>query len=156
LRPRLFPPPEGPLPEAEIHARLCEALGAITEARMAPLREAARGGRIAYAHAFIANVLGDAKLAHMAPGLLYRTMELPVEQREGAGLFGLFARLALQRPESLARAGFAGGPVETTDALFSAVLESPSGVVFAVDEWADVRGRIGTPDRKIHLELPDL
>jgi anaerobic selenocysteine-containing dehydrogenase len=32
LRRRLMPPPPGPLPEAEIHARLVEALGAITEA----------------------------------------------------------------------------------------------------------------------------
>jgi formate dehydrogenase len=92
----------------------------------------------------------------MAPVLLYRTMDLPEEQREGAVLFGLFARLALQRPESLARAGFGGGPVEMTDALFSAVLANPSGVVFAVDEWADVAGRIATADRKIHLDLPDL
>lgn len=157
LRPRLFPPPEGPLPEAEIHARLCEALGAIAEAHMAPLREAARGGRIAYAQAFLAHVLSDARLTHLAPVLLYRTMDLPVDQREGAVLFGLFARLALQRPESLARAGFGGGgPVEMTEALFSAVLAHPSGVVFAVDEWSDVLARIATPDRKIHLELPDL
>jgi anaerobic selenocysteine-containing dehydrogenase len=83
-------------------------------------------------------------------------MDLPADQREGAVLFGLFARLALQRPASLARAGFGGSPVEMTDALFSAVLANPSGVVFAVDEWADVAARLATPDRKIHLELPDL
>ena len=156
LRPRLLPPPEGPLPEAEIHARLCEALGAVTEAHLAPLREAARGGRVAYAHAFMAHVLGDARLTHLAPVLLYRTMDLPIELREGAVLFALFARLALQRPASLARAGFGGGPVEMTDALFSAVLAGPSGVVFAVDEWPDVAARIATPDGKIHLDLPDL
>lgn len=155
LRPRLFPP-EGPLPEAEIHARLCEALGTVTEAHCAPLREAARHGRAAYAQAFLAHVLGDPKLTPMAPVLLYRTMDLPVEQREGAVLFGLFARLALHRPQSLARAGFGGSPVEATDALFSAVLANPSGVVFAVDEWSDVPARISTPDAKIHLALPDL
>src|SRR5439155_14259887 len=31
-----------------------------------------------------------------------------------------------------------------------------SGVVFAVDEWSDVRKRIGTKDGKIHVSLPDL
>jgi anaerobic selenocysteine-containing dehydrogenase len=56
----------------------------------------------------------------------------------------------------LARAGFGGSPLEATDALFSAILAGPSGVVFAVDEWDDVLARVATPDKKIHLELPDL
>jgi anaerobic selenocysteine-containing dehydrogenase len=156
LRPRLLPPPEGPLPEAEIHARLCEALGTISEADLAPLREAARGGLRAYGEAVLARVIGEPRLTHMAPVILYRTMDLPEEQREAAVLFGLFARLALQRPASLARAGFGGTPVEAAEALFSAVLANPSGVVFSVDEWSDVLKRIGTADGKIHLELPDL
>jgi anaerobic selenocysteine-containing dehydrogenase len=156
LRPRLFPPPPGPLPEAEIHARLVEALGAITEADCAPLREAARAGRTAYAQAFMAQVMGDPKLAPLAPVLLYRTMALPEELREGAVVFGLALRLAMQSPASLARAGYGGAPIETVDALFSAILAGSSGVVFAVDEWSDVMQRIATPDRKIHLDLPDL
>jgi anaerobic selenocysteine-containing dehydrogenase len=156
LRQRLFAPPAGPLPEAEIHARLCLALGAITEQHLAPLRAAAGAGRLAYAEAFMAHVLGDAKLTHMAPVLLYRTLELPVEQREGAVLLGLALRLAMQSPAALQRAGFTGTPLEQADALFAAILASPSGVVFAVDEWADVLQRLGTPDRKLHLELPDL
>ena len=41
LRRRLFAPRAGTLPEAEIHARLAEALGAVGEADYAPLREAA-------------------------------------------------------------------------------------------------------------------
>lgn len=36
------------------------------------------------------------------------------------------------------------------------MLERPSGVVFAVDTWDDVLGRIGTKDGKLHLALPDL
>ena len=156
LRSRLFPPPDGPLPEAEIHARLCTALGAITDEHLAPLRAAASSGRIAYAEALMAHVLGDSKLTHMAPVLLYRTMDLPVEQREGAVLFGLALRLAMQAPAALQRAGFGGTPLEMADALFTAILNSPSGLVFAVDEWADVLSRIATPDRKVHLALPDL
>ncbi len=156
LRSRLFPPPDGPLPEAEIHARLCTALGAITDEHLAPLRAAASSGRIAYAEALMAHVLGDSKLTHMAPVLLYRTMDLQVEQREGAVLFGLALRLAMQAPAALQRAGFGGTPLEMADALFTAILKSPSGLVFAVDEWADVLSRIATPDRKVHLALPDL
>jgi len=156
LRARLFPPPPGPLPEAEIHARLLEALGAITEADLAPLREAARAGRAAYAQTFMARVMTNPKLSPMAPALLYRTMDLPAEQREGAVLFGLALRLAMQAPASLARAGFRGTPLEMADALFAAILAGPSAVVFAIDEWADVVKRVATPDKKIHLELPDL
>ena len=160
LRPRLFPPPavtDGPLPEAEIHARLCEALGAVTEADLAPLRAAAAtGDRAAYAQALMARVLPNPKLGALAPVLLYRTLPLPDELKEGAVVLGLALKAALEAPRSLARAGFGGPPLAAALALFEAVLRGPSGVVFAVDEWADVLGRIATPDRKLHPALPDL
>ncbi|MEI7745587.1 MAG: molybdopterin dinucleotide binding domain-containing protein, partial [Chloroflexota bacterium] len=76
--------------------------------------------------------------------------------KEGAILLALVARAAMQSPEPLARAGFGGSPLEAAAALFQAILTRPSGVVFAVDEWSDVIGRIGTDDRRIHLALPDL
>jgi anaerobic selenocysteine-containing dehydrogenase len=156
LRRRLFAPPEGPLPEAEIHARLCEALGVMTDADLAPLREAAAAGPAAYGAAFATRVLPDARLAPLAPLILYRTLPLPDDAREGAVLLGLALRAAMQSPAALARAGFGGAPFDAAAALFRAVLEHPAGVVFAVDEWAEVLPRIGTPDRKIHLHLPDL
>jgi anaerobic selenocysteine-containing dehydrogenase len=156
LRRRLFPPPAGPLPEAEIHARLVEALGLMTEADLAPLREAAAAGRAAYAQAFMARVLPSARLAGLAPVILYRTLGLPDELREGAVILGLALRVAMERGPSLARAGFAGSPLEAADALFAAILASPSGLVFAVDDWDEVLGRIGTPDGRIQLALPDL
>ena len=49
LRPPVVAAPEGPLPEPEIHARLVEASGALTEADYAPLREAAAVGRAEFA-----------------------------------------------------------------------------------------------------------
>ncbi len=156
LRPRLLTPPEGALPEAEIHARLCLALGAVTEGDLRPLRIAAAEGPAAYAQAIAERLAGDPRLAAQAPVLLYRTMDLPPEAREGAILLGLALRAAMQSPGSLARAGFGGSPLEAAQALFTAILEHPSGVVFAVDEWKDVLDRVATPDGKIHLALPDL
>jgi anaerobic selenocysteine-containing dehydrogenase len=157
LRPRLFPPPEGPLPEAEIHARLCEALGAVGEADYAPLRAAAAaGGRQAYAQAIAMGVMSSPRLSAQAPVLLYRTMDLPDDLREGAVVLGLALRCAMQHPASLARAGFGGPPLAAALALFEKVLATPWGVVFAVDEWAEVRARLGTRDKKVQLELPDL
>jgi anaerobic selenocysteine-containing dehydrogenase len=156
LRHRLFPPPAGALPEAEIHARLCEALGAVRPEDLAPLREAARQGRAAWAAVFMERVMGEPRLAPMAPVIIYRTLHLPDDVKEGAVLLGLTLKAAMKDPASLARAGFGGDPLEAADQLFNTILSSPSGVVFAVDEWSEVLGRIGTADGKIHLALPDL
>jgi anaerobic selenocysteine-containing dehydrogenase len=154
LRPRLLEAAPGTLPEAEIHARLCEALGVMPD--LAPLRAAAKQGRAAYAQALMMHVMPDPKLTGLAPVLLYRTMELADDVREGAVLFGLALQLAMRFPASLERAGFGGAPLEQADRLFSALLENPSGVVFAIDEWAEVKKRIGTPEKKVRLHLPDL
>jgi len=163
LRPRLFAPPGGPpptpygpLPEAEIHARLAEALGSVTEADLVPLREASRHGRAAYAQAFVAHVMPNPRLMAQAPVVLYRTLDLPDDLREGAVLFGLAFRCAMEHGASLARAGFTGSPVEAALALFEAIVSKPSGVVFAVDEWSEVGSRVETSDKKVHLALPDL
>ncbi len=158
LRPRLFPPPDGPLPEAEIHARLCEALGVLTEADYAPLREAASQGLEAYAQAFMARVMTDPRLSGYAAALLYRTLgpSLGDELREGAVLFGLAFRFALEHGSALARAGFEGAPGAAAQRLFEAIVREPAGVIFATDRWDEVRGRVGTPDGKLHLALPDM
>src|SRR5690606_8775766 len=152
----LFPPPAGCLPEAEIHARLAEALGAVGPADLAPLREAAERGLEAYAAAFLQHVLPDPRLTHQAPVLLYRTLPIAEAQREGAVLLGLTFKLAMEQGASVARAGFQGSPMEVALGLFEAILKSPSGLVFAVDEWEGVLGRVATSDGKVHLALPDL
>ncbi|HQR26400.1 MAG TPA: molybdopterin-dependent oxidoreductase, partial [Nocardioides sp.] len=69
LRPPVVEAPDGVLAEPEIHARLVEATGALTDADYAPLREAAAVGREAFGPAFL-TVLGDARLRGMAPVLL--------------------------------------------------------------------------------------
>ena len=48
-------------------------------------------------------------------------------------------------PQSVQRAGFADG-----DALFDAVLASPSGVVFSIDEYEDTWRRVETAVRQAH------
>lgn len=156
LRQRLFAPPAGALPEAEIHARLGEALGAVTEDDLRPLREAAAKGRDAYRDAFMERVMGEPRLTPHAPVLLYRTLPLAPEVKEAAVLLGLALMAAMEHPEPLARAGFDGDPVAAGEKLFEAMLKSPSGLVFAVDEWREVLGRVSTPDGRIQLALDDL
>jgi anaerobic selenocysteine-containing dehydrogenase len=155
LRRPLFAATGNTLPEAEIHARLCEALGAVTEADLAPYREAASKGRAAYAMALL-QLLANPRLSGVAPVILYRTMEMPAELKEGAVVFGLVLKAAMASGPALARAGFGGTPFEAAIGLFDAICANASGVIFAADEWTDVLKRIKTPDRKIHVQLPDL
>ncbi len=156
LRARMFPPPPGPLPEAEIHARLVEALGGITEELLAPLRAAAAKGRKAYAEVLVPRLLGDPHFTALAAPILYRTLDLPDDVREGAVLFGLAIKKAFESRAQLERAGYRGTPLDAALALFDAIIGSPSGVVFSVDQWSEVLSRIGTKDKKIHVALPDL
>jgi anaerobic selenocysteine-containing dehydrogenase len=156
LRRRLFTPREGPLPEAEIHARLGEALGAFEAESLTPLHAAAKQGVEAYVLAFLQHALPHPKLSKVPALVLYRTLgpALPEESREGAVLLGLVLRCAMKYPDALARAGFAGPPHVAGAALFQAILDQPSGVVFSVGRWQDVRP--ATADGRIQLELEDL
>lgn len=156
LRRPLLAPPEGPLNEAEIHARLVEALGLLDEAPLDVLRAAAEEGLEAYAACFAERVAFHPQLSGVAPAILYRTLgpALPKGMAEGAVLFGLFLRLAMTSPGPLARAGFEGPPLVAASELFRRLLEEPSGIVYAVEDWAEVRGRV--PVDTIHLALDDL
>jgi len=167
LRRRLMDPLPGTLPEAEIHARLCEAMGALTEADYAPLRAAAAQSRAAYLGALMSRVMPNPRLSGLAPVLLYRTLPLPDDRKEGAVVLGLVLKAALEHGPSLRRARDAhraadpkpappSSPLDLASALFDQILDSPSGVVFAIDTWDAVPRRIKTPDKRLHLYLPDL
>ncbi len=157
LRRPLIAPLPGTLPEPEIHTRLAKALGVVSEDDLVPLRAAAAQGRAAFATAFLNATVANPKLAEMAPIVLYDTLgrSLPDGLGSAALLWGAAQRCAMSFPKSVARAGFGDGP-EAGDQLFQAILDSPSGVVFTVDEWDDVWARVKTPDGKIHLTIPSL
>ncbi|MEO1228068.1 MAG: molybdopterin-dependent oxidoreductase [Myxococcota bacterium] len=158
LRHPILPPPDGVLSEAEIHARLVEAMGALTDEVLAPLRAAAKEGREAFGQAFAGQVMGNPKLAGLAPVILFRTLgpTLPDGLAEGAALWGAAARLAMTAADSMARAGFDGGPLGAANAFLEALIAHPEGVVFAEDSWDEVRGRIKKPEGRIELALSDM
>lgn len=158
LRAPLFEAPEGPLSEAEIHARLVEELGALDQELVSTLRTAAEQGLEAFAQAFMMHVMPNPKHSGLASAILYRSLgpSLPTGMAEGAVLWGLVMRYTMQHADSLARAGFEGTPAEAANRLFEAILERPSGTVFAIDTWDVVLRRVGTPDGKIQLALPDM
>ncbi|MCH9687610.1 MAG: molybdopterin-dependent oxidoreductase [Deltaproteobacteria bacterium] len=156
LRQPILTPPPGVLSEAEIHARLVEALGAVTEDDIAPLREAATRGAPAFAQVFFTRVMPNPRLAGLAPVLLFRALAptLPEGLAEGAVLWGAAMRYAMQHGPSMARAGFDGPAPVAAAALFQAILERPSGVVFAVDEWNSCLERVR--GKRAQLVIPEL
>lgn len=158
LRRALMPPLGGLFSEAELHARLVEALGALPADAVAALREAWQSGRKAFRDKFFELAGADPKLLAVAPVLLYRAIGdlLPEGFAEAAGVWALCQIAAQKIPRSMARAGFTGDPSDAGDALFDALLTSKSAVVFAVDEWDESFRRIGTPNGRIQLEIPEL
>jgi anaerobic selenocysteine-containing dehydrogenase len=157
LRHPVLAPPDGPLPEPEIHARLVEASGRLPTERLAPLRQAAGESRHAFATAFLAATAEEPMLAALAPVVLYRTLgpTLPGGAASAAVLWGAAQRCVLANPGGVRRAGFGDGP-EAGDQLFDAILTSRSGVVFTEDDADDVWQRVRTPDQRVQLVIPEL
>ena len=158
LRRPLLPAPVGPLPEPEIHVRLVEALGAISEEDLAPLRAALGRGRAAFGEAFFAATASNPRLSRMAPVVLYRLLGPTLADGADAAavLWGAAHLFAMQNPDSVRRAGFTGDAFEAGERLFEAILTSPSGVVFSVDDYEDSWRRVRTPEGRIKLVIPEL
>ncbi len=159
LRGALLPPPEGLFSEAELHARLTEAMGALERRAVDALRDAWDAGRAAFRATFFELLGGDPRLVAVAPVALYRAIgdRLPAGKAEAAALWGL-AQIAAQRvPDAIRRAGIGVcDGQDLGDALFDAILANDRGFVFAIDEWSDSIAKIGTPNGRIQLSIPEL
>jgi formate dehydrogenase len=158
LRAPLFEPLPGTLPEAEIHRRLVRAMGALTDADVAPLRAAATQDRLLFATTFVQTMSERPDLAKLAPVVLYEALgpTLPPGAEVAAVLWGAAHTCAIAYPESVRRAGFEGEGPALGEALFEAVLTRRSGVVFTVDEYEETWRRLATPDGRINLAVPEL
>ena len=158
LRKPLLEPQHGLFSEAELHARLAEAIGALPGDAVEALRAAWDQGRPAFRAAFT-QLLGERpQLFPMAPALLYRAIgdRLPDRMAEGAAVWGVCQIAARFLSPSMRRAGFEGDPGEQGDALFDAILAGPSAVIFSVDDWAESFARVRTRSGKIELAIPEL
>ncbi|MFT3775698.1 MAG: molybdopterin-dependent oxidoreductase [Minicystis sp.] len=162
LRAPLLDAPPGVLTEPEIHRRLVRALGALTDADLAPLHEAAAlvpsMGRMAYAMAFMAATTEKPHLMNLAPVVLYETLgpTLPEGAAATAALWGVAVQCAMAFPESVKRAGFEGDGPELGDKLFEAIMTRRSGVTFTVDPYEETWRRVETRDGKVRLVIPEL
>ncbi|HWL44896.1 MAG TPA: molybdopterin-dependent oxidoreductase [Ilumatobacter sp.] len=171
LRHPLLDAPPGVFPEPEIHARLVEASGALTTpsfgpVQLAELQAAALRSRAEFAGAFFEALAAEPALGVVAPIVLYRTLGPALDAQYGPGagsaavLWAAAHKCAQLYPEAVRRAGF--GPqegdagLEAGEALFEAILTSPSGVVISEDAHEVGWQRIGTPDGLIQLVIPEL
>ncbi|WP_049315111.1 molybdopterin oxidoreductase family protein, partial [Pseudomonas aeruginosa] len=158
LRAPLFPARPGTLPEAEIHARLLEAMGVLGEKDYRPLRLALKLGRKAFSAAFLAAAATRPQVMKYAPVLLYRTLgpTLPAGMEAAAAIWGICQLHVLNNRKTAARAGFDGLPPLAADRLFQAMLDNPSGVVFAETTYAESWQAVARPEQRINLHIPEL
>ena len=153
LRRPLLEPLPGTLPEPEMHARLVRAMGALDGVNLAPLHVAAAKGRAAFGEAFFALIAEQPHLFGLAPVIVYETLgpTLPPGMAGAAAVWALAQLCAQNYPESVRRAGFENG-----DALFDAMLDNPSGLVFTIDEPDETWRRIDNLDGRVNLAVPEL
>lgn len=158
LRPPLFEPLEGTLPEPELHTRLVRALGALDGLDPATLHQAAAQGLETYTMVFGMAAATDRRLMQLAPVVLYETMGpvLPQGARQTAVMWALAQQVAMTWPDAVRRAGIEGDGMMLGNALYHALLAHPSGLVFTVDLPDATIGRIETPDGRVHLVVEDL
>jgi anaerobic selenocysteine-containing dehydrogenase len=146
LRPPVFPPLPGTLTEPEIYARLIRALNVVPAADLAPLHAALADGTFATAFLDVLSTRGG-----LAPFILYETLGPTLPSPSVAVVWLLAHKCFLTYPEAVRRAGHDSG-----DALFQAILTSPSGVEFTVDDYDDTWTYVGTDNKRITLEIPAL
>ena len=155
--PHLAPRP-GTFPEAEIHARLLEAMGELNNSNYTFLRFAAGMGYTAFGLAFAWKSLRDKKVARYAPVVLYRTLgaSMPANLAPAASLWGISQLYVRAQPAAAQGAGFGGSALLGGNRLFDAILKRPSGVIFAVSQYTDSWDAVKLPEHKINLNIKEM
>ena len=130
----------------------------ISEADLAPLREAAEQGRTPFQQAFLKLLAERPDLGGLVPVILYETLgrSLGEGNQAAALLWGAAHTLAGEEPDAVRRAGFEEEGPALGEALFDAIFTRPEGVVITSDPYEVSFERIHTDDGKIQLDIPEL
>jgi anaerobic selenocysteine-containing dehydrogenase len=162
LRAPLFEPLGQTLPEPEIYRRLVVALGALPE-RFPVLEAIARIDRRwprlrLFPLALKAALARNPRWAPLAPLILHETLgaALPGGARAAGVLWAAALRYAERYPDAVRRAGIGDEGAGLGEALFRRILEGRSGTPLSTHRHEDVWGFLKHPDRRIHLEIPEL
>ncbi len=156
IRQPIFEPLGDTLPEAEIHARLVEAMGG-EPLGVEELTEAAEKGRDSFVETFTRLSAENPDLGAKLPTALYRSLGRSLgEMGPAAVMFGSAMQASMRFPDSIRAAGIKGDGLELANNLFDALLEAKSGIIFSTSDYATSFDRIKTSDGKIHIYIEEL
>ncbi|MBL9016614.1 MAG: molybdopterin-dependent oxidoreductase [Myxococcales bacterium] len=171
LRHPLFPPRAGTLPEPEIYTRLLVAMGELPDT-FPVLERIARREPAATRHGVFLGALGAVLAAKprwrpFAASIAYRTLGRAltadrarpdrVPPAAAAPLLALAFDIAAREPAAVRAAGHRGSNRFTLGvALFHAILERAEGVPITRHDYEATWSFLRTPDRKIHLAIPEM
>jgi anaerobic selenocysteine-containing dehydrogenase len=162
LRHPLFAPFKESLPEPEIYTRLLQKMGVLpqkfpflkTLANLEPKATARLG------YLTVLSMLFSRKpaLKKYASSIMYLTLgkTLPKHAEAAAPLLGLTIGYASKYFEAVKRMGYKGSKRTLGNTLFEAILEGKSGVIISKHLYDEVWSLIKTPDKRIHLDIPEM
>lgn len=162
LRHPLFPPLKDTLPEPEIYTRLLEKMGILPKkfpvlTQIAAL-EPNITARLGYMTALKMLFSRKPHLQKYVGSILYRTLgkTLPENMEAAAPLLGLTMLYARKHTAAVERAGHKGSKNTLGNALFNAILQAQSGAIISKHLYEDTWSLLQTPDKRIHLEIPEM
>ena len=156
LRRPLMEPLPGTMEEAEIHARLVEALGVFDPGELDELKRAAERGLDVFAQAILP-AMAETKVARHISYVLYRTLgpTLPFGAAAAAPLWGLCQRHVTSNAHAVRAAGHEGEGLALGNALFQAIVENESGIIVSKNRVGD-HTQWRMPDRRIQLGIGEM
>ena len=156
LREPLLQPLPNTLTEAEIHARLIEAMGIFEPGELDALAEAGAQGLDAYQAVFFAEMGTNPKIARMLPYVMYRTLgpHLGEGRASAALVWGLCQMYCMKHSTEAARAGFEGPGAGNQ--LFEKLLGSSTAVEIGISTHEEAFARIPFPDNKLQMVIREL
>ncbi|MDE0064289.1 MAG: molybdopterin-dependent oxidoreductase [Gammaproteobacteria bacterium] len=156
LRRPLMEPLPGTMEEAEIHARLVEALGVFDPGELDELKRAAERGLDDFAQAILP-AMAETKVARHISYVLYRTLgpTLPYGAAAAAPLWGLCQRHVTSNADAVRAAGHDGEGLALGNALFQAIVENESGIIVSKNRVGD-HTQWRMPDRRIQLGIGEM
>ena len=157
VRGKLFEAPDTVLTEAEIHARLCEAMGVVPQDIIDILNAELDKGREGFAQKFFELMMSDPELMKVASVILYRTLGRKIgDVAEIAPLYPLVHKFAMKYPDAVKAAGHEGDGLALGENLFDALVKNRSGVEFSREPYEASFKRVRRPDHKFNLFIPGL
>ena len=163
VRKPVFKAKENTLSEPEIYTRLIKAMGALDGVDLSELKEAARKdkenpGKGIFQMAFMAAAGKAPQMQQFAPIILRETLgEVLPEGAENAAFVWLSSQMFASRyAKGIKNAGIEGKGAVLGNIVFDKIMNSPSGIKVVEHEEEDLWNLMKTPDKKVHLFIPEL